>query len=258
MLVLRVFSVALFRCFYLGAVRACVHSCTTDQPPDPSFARASLTGACLQGDWFRENFKRRNRRKPRLNGRGRAGSRASRAPSFNPSRAPNILKPLAAMVVSKAGHLQCPPAIVEFRRVVAQTPLCRALRPQDLPFKLAASGMLSAMANLAPGAAKEHFDKFSVGWFVAIHLSIPFVAALRKAIVMPPYALIITIGGAVAGQIIGGRLERARMVEAREHAAQHPDAGKAVRGPDFAAIARFVREPWADDSGLPPTVAVAG
>jgi hypothetical protein len=103
------------------------------------------------------------------------------------------------MVISKTGELQCPPPIVALRAALAKTPLCAAIRPQSLPFKLAACGILSALANIPPGMVKEHFDKFSPGWFIAIHISIPFVAALRKAVRLPPHAIAFTIGGAIAG-----------------------------------------------------------
>jgi hypothetical protein len=104
-----------------------------------------------------------------------------------------------AMVISKSGRLQCPPPIVAMRALMASSPLCKAIRPQTVPFKLVACGFLSALANIPPGMAKTHFEKFSLGWFVAIHLSIPFVACLRKAVVLPPSALAVTIGGAIAG-----------------------------------------------------------
>ena len=122
-----------------------------------------------------------------------------------------LLQPLTALVVSKNGQLICPPPIVWMRATLAKTQMCQALRPLDIEFKLAACGVLSALANLPPGMAKEHLEKFSPGWFAAIHITIPFVAALRKAVVMPKYAMVVTIAGAIAGQIIGGKIERLRM-----------------------------------------------
>ena len=109
------------------------------------------------------------------------------------------MQPLVGVVISKSGHLQCPPPIVALRAALAQTSLCKGLRPQALPVKLAACGILSALANMPPGMVKEHFKKFSPLWILTVHISIPFVAALRKAVVLPPHAIACTIGGAIAG-----------------------------------------------------------
>ena len=67
------------------------------------------------------------------------------------------------------------------------------------------------LLNAPFGAAREHVPKFSPEWFIAVHATIPFVAALRKALLMPRWALALTVSSAVAGQIIGSRLERQRM-----------------------------------------------
>jgi hypothetical protein len=87
----------------------------------------------------------------------------------------------------------------------------RELRPRALPMKLLAVSMTGGLVNLPLGAAREHLEKFSPGWFVAVHASIPFVAMLRKAVVMPQWAIVATIASAVAGQIIGARIERHRL-----------------------------------------------
>ena len=44
-----------------------------------------------------------------------------------------------------------------------------------------------------------------------MHATIPFVAMLRKAVLMPRWAILLTIAGAVAGQQVGATLERARL-----------------------------------------------
>jgi hypothetical protein len=63
----------------------------------------------------------------------------------------------------------------------------------------------------------EHFEKFSPGWFVAVHATIPLVAMLRKAVVMPKAAIVGTIAAAVIGQAVGARLERARLAHEAAH-----------------------------------------
>lgn len=109
------------------------------------------------------------------------------------------------------GTLQCPPVVVAMRKLVASTPLCRAIRPQPLPNRLAALFALSMAGNVPPGMLKEHFDKFSPQWILAVHASVPVVAALRKATRLPPYAILVTVLGSVLGQIVGGRMERHHM-----------------------------------------------
>lgn len=156
----------------------------------------------MQGDFLgkdKAKQKRKKQQRPKPRGGGQANAPQPAHPP--PHGFSAALKPLASLVVNESGHLHCPPPIVALRAAVARTPLCKALRPQALPFKLAACGLLSAMVNIPPGMAKTHFEKFSPGWFVAIHVSIPFVAALRKAVHMPPAALAVTLGGAIAGAL---------------------------------------------------------
>ena len=82
---------------------------------------------------------------------------------------------------------------------------------QALPLKLLAVGAFTGVVNLPSGAARVHVEKFSPGWFVAVHATIPFIALLRKALLMPKWAVIYTIGSAVMGQLLGARLERQRL-----------------------------------------------
>lgn len=97
--------------------------------------------------------------------------------------------------------------------MLAATAPVRNLRPQALTTKLLAVGTTTAAVNLPLGAWREHFEKFSPGWVVAVHASIPFIAMLRKAVIMPKYAIIFTIAAAVAGQAIGARAERQRLAQ---------------------------------------------
>lgn len=114
-------------------------------------------------------------------------------------------------VYGQSGALQCPPVVVAVRKFVASTPICKSIRPQPLPSRLAAVFALAVMGNMPPGMLKEHFDKFSPPWILAVHISVPVVAALRKATRLPPYAILVTVAGSVIGQIVGGRLEREAM-----------------------------------------------
>lgn len=121
------------------------------------------------------------------------------------------LGPMAGLVFNEYDKLVCPPPIVAARAALAKTAAVQQLRPQKLPVKLVAVAAVSAAANLPCGAVREHFEKFSLGWFIAVHATIPFVAMLRKAVLMPKYSIMVTIASAVLGQMIGSRLERVRL-----------------------------------------------
>lgn len=142
-----------------------------------------------------------------------AGGRAS----FLPQGLANPLGGLLAM--SAKGQLRCPDAVVRLRATVARMKPVRELRPQALPVKLLAVAAFTGVANLPSGALRVHVEKFSPGWILAVHATIPFIAVIRKAVVMPKWAIAFTIGSAVLGQIMGARLERDRMAAAQLSAA---------------------------------------
>jgi len=130
-------------------------------------------------------------------------------------RVPLASRIIAGLVpLSAKGELQCPRAIIQSRAFVAKLKLVRELRPQALPVKLLAIGAASAAANVPMGAWREHQKKFSAQWFLAVHATIPFIAMLRKGVVMPKWAILLTIATAIAGQAVGARLERQRLVTA--------------------------------------------
>lgn len=56
-------------------------------------------------------------------------------------------------------------------------------------------GGAAIAANLPCGMWREHTRKFSPQWFLAVHATIPFVASLRKAVLMPKWAILLTIAG---------------------------------------------------------------
>jgi hypothetical protein len=124
---------------------------------------------------------------------------------------------VAGLVFNQYDKLVCPPAIVSARAALAKTAAVQTLRPQALPVKLVAVAAVVAGVNLPCGAVREHFEKFSVGWFIAVHATIPFVAMLRKAVIMPKYAMVVTIAAAVLGQVVGSRIERARLLYEQQH-----------------------------------------
>lgn len=107
--------------------------------------------------------------------------------------------------------LKCPPAVVAARAALARTALVKTLRPQPLPAKMLAMALLGMAANVPLGVWREHTRKFSPQWFAAVHAAVPFIAMLRKSVLMPKTAMAITIAASILGQTIGSRAERLRL-----------------------------------------------
>ncbi|KAK8963114.1 hypothetical protein KSP40_PGU018876 [Platanthera guangdongensis] len=107
--------------------------------------------------------------------------------------------------------LRCPPAIVAARAALARTALIKGLRPQPLPAKTLAIALIGMAANVPLGIWREHTKKFSPQWFAAVHAAVPFIAMLRKSVLMPKSAMAFTIAASILGQTIGSRAERIRL-----------------------------------------------
>ncbi|KAJ4950853.1 hypothetical protein NE237_027685 [Protea cynaroides] len=107
--------------------------------------------------------------------------------------------------------VKCPPAIVAARAALSRTAFVKTLRPQALPEKMLVIGLLGMAANVPLGIWREHTRKFSPSWFVAVHAAVPFIAMLRKSVLMPKTAMAFTIAASVLGQVIGSRAERIRL-----------------------------------------------
>ncbi|XP_057784595.1 uncharacterized protein LOC131001959 [Salvia miltiorrhiza] len=128
-------------------------------------------------------------------------------------RAVNHVLPLVAKALQPPPgvHLKCPPAIIAARAALAKTAFAKNLRPQPLPAKVLVIGMLGMAVNVPLGIWREHTDKFSPSWFVAVHASVPFIGMLRKTVLMPKSAMAFTIAASILGQVIGSRAERLRL-----------------------------------------------
>ncbi|KAK4761738.1 hypothetical protein SAY87_029622 [Trapa incisa] len=128
-------------------------------------------------------------------------------------RAVSSVLPLVAKVLQPPPGMKfrCPPAIVAARAAIARTTFAKNLRPQPLPAKVLVIGLLGMAANVPLGIWREHTKKFSPSWFAAVHAAVPFIAMLRKSILMPKSAMAFTIGASVLGQVIGSRAERNRL-----------------------------------------------
>ncbi|KAJ6772938.1 PROTEIN putative-RELATED [Salix koriyanagi] len=130
-----------------------------------------------------------------------------------------VLKPPPGM------NFKCPPAVIAARAAISQTSFAKNLRPQALPAKILVIGMLGMAVNVPLGIWREHTKKFSPSWFAAVHAAVPFIAMLRKSILMPKSAMALTIGASILGQVIGSRAERYRLkavAAKRMHLAETP------------------------------------
>lgn len=62
--------------------------------------------------------------------------------------------------------------------------------------------------NLPFGYLRMNTKKFSLMWFVYIHLPIPFIFILRNMAGLGYVYIPLMVAGALAGQFLGGRLNR--------------------------------------------------
>ena len=173
-------------------------------------------------------------------------------------------------LIAFPSKMKCPAPICAIRAAVAKTKAVRTLRPHALPVKFAAVSGFTAAVNVPCGAWRENFEKFSPGWFVAVHLTIPVVGMLRKALFMPPYAIAMTLAAAIAGQQIGAKLERYRRARHLKFTAYTPEMAASYGScpilppltetppnPDFALQLREERWGWELAPGLAAPAALA-
>ncbi|KAH6804880.1 Serine/Threonine-kinase [Perilla frutescens var. frutescens] len=146
-------------------------------------------------------------------------------------RSVNHVLPLIAKALQPPPGVQikCPPAIVAARAALSKTAFAKNLRPQPLPAKVLVIGMLGMAANVPLGIWREHTEKFSPSWFIAVHAAVPFIGMLRKSVLMPKSAMAFTIAASVLGQVIGSRAERLRLKMA--------STGTSTAGPTLPADA---------------------
>ena len=62
--------------------------------------------------------------------------------------------------------------------------------------------------NVPLGYLRQNFRKFTFGWYFYIHISIPLIIFLRIKSGFSWMFIPLTLGAAVAGQMVGGRLNR--------------------------------------------------
>lgn len=149
-------------------------------------------------------------------------------------RAVNKVLPLVAKALQPPPgmKLRCPPAVVEARAALARTAFAKNLRPQPLPAKILVIGVLGMAANVPLGIWREHTEKFTPQWFAAVHAAVPFIAVLRKSVLMPKTAMAFTIAASILGQVIGSRAERYRLKSVA--ARKLPSAETSIKGQGVA------------------------
>lgn len=70
--------------------------------------------------------------------------------------------------------------------------------------------VLSITISVPCGYARQNFPKYSVMWWILIHLPIPFIVLLRIKAGLNWHFIPITLLSSIAGQIIGGVMYRRR------------------------------------------------
>lgn len=78
----------------------------------------------------------------------------------------------------------------------------------DGALKLACLILGAAVINLPLGYLRSAYERFTFGWFFYVHLSIPAIIYLRVKASFGWQIVPLTICGAIAGQLLGGRLRR--------------------------------------------------
>ncbi len=77
-------------------------------------------------------------------------------------------------------------------------------------FVLPALIFFAVAINIPLGFLRQNYEKFSFGWYFYIHISIPLIIYLRIKSGYSWKFIPLTLGGAVAGQILGGVIHRKR------------------------------------------------
>lgn len=62
--------------------------------------------------------------------------------------------------------------------------------------------------NVPLGYLRQNYRKFTFGWYFYVHISIPLIIYLRIKAGFSWMFIPLTLGAAVAGQLVGGRLNK--------------------------------------------------
>lgn len=69
---------------------------------------------------------------------------------------------------------------------------------------------LTIIVNIPLGYFRQAVEKFSFAWYFYVHISIPLIIYLRIKAGYSWKFIPLTLGAAIIGQIIGGRIRRRR------------------------------------------------
>jgi hypothetical protein len=75
-------------------------------------------------------------------------------------------------------------------------------------FALGGLILLALCINLPLGYLRQSYEKFTFGWYFYVHISIPVIIYLRIKSGYSWKYIPLTLGAAVAGQLLGGRFRR--------------------------------------------------
>ena len=118
-------------------------------------------------------------------------------------------------------HTFCSPFGIGLKSLACQAALLCARMAAVAP-GMCQRGALMHTGRAQAGVWRAHVEKFSPEWFVAVHATIPFIAMLRKACLMPKWAITLTVASAIIGQVplADLSLERCHGLQPRNRAPQ--------------------------------------
>jgi hypothetical protein len=68
--------------------------------------------------------------------------------------------------------------------------------------------LIAFAINMPLGYLRQNYRKFTFGWYFYVHISIPLIIYLRIKAGFSWMFIPLTLGAAVAGQLVGGRLNK--------------------------------------------------
>ncbi len=68
--------------------------------------------------------------------------------------------------------------------------------------------LLALAVNVPLGYFRQRCEKFTFPWYFYVHISIPLIIFIRVKAGFSWHVIPFTLGGAVVGQLIGGRIRR--------------------------------------------------
>lgn len=70
--------------------------------------------------------------------------------------------------------------------------------------------ILAFIISIPCGYLRQNYKKYSFMWFLLIHIPIPFIVLLRIKAGVNWHYIPLTLGGSVAGQLLGGIISQRR------------------------------------------------